>query len=195
MVNENLLRKYQGKMRFSLSGDCPKNFLNLARDGIYVAFADAIEYKNHSFLFVGFPDAGKTILSNLFLKSNSRTSKRLSEDVTINQIVDDQMYSFTNSSGVYIDFEPIICEDEKFPVTSIFYLTQNTGSIKETNLEDALSTMFFNGTKDFASLNRNVINYSLEAYSNIPVIKIPSDKNSNVRYHKLKGVIDELVFQ
>lgn len=179
---ENLVKQFHGKSRWAhLEWSNQRNFMALARRGIFVAFADSIVYHGKAFLFVGRPNSSKTTLTNRIVSYNHRTSRRLSEDTTTLVYDRHNLYSYQTSCDVHADLMPVLEEGERYKVAAVFHLEH--GIIEQGNLdvELALRIMFFSWTGSFG-FNPKVVEASRAAFKDVSYESVPYMGDVSQRY-------------
>lgn len=196
MLEKKLLEEFHGKRGASIKWTKPRDFLKMAKMGIFVPFADAFEYKGNGILLIGHCNSGKTAISGRFVRYNNRCSKRLAEDATTNWFDGEKTFVYQTRRVTSIDLEPILKNGDKYPILAIFHLEEelmdNRRDIREGNLEQALLQMFSYRDFNRQKVSKRAFEASYEAYRRIPVLVLPYYKTSNMRYSKLKEAVISL---
>jgi hypothetical protein len=196
---ETVVKQFHGKSRWAhLEWSNYRNFMVLARRGIFVAFADSVVYHRKAFLFVGSSEAGKTTLTGNIVRYNPSTSRRLSEDSTTIVYDDQRLYSYQTSCGVNADLMPILDQKERYAVAAIFHLVaENTVEKSGINvnshdccIDETLRQMFFS-YQNAKVKSCGAMDTTRTAFEGLPVIVVPQEDTPKERYLKVVSMMKE----
>jgi len=183
-MTDELVEKYHGWSRWDyFRWDCSARFLQFAKEGIFLPFADSIEYENKGILFVGYSSSGKTDLAETFVNQN-KGSRRLSEDCTTCLFDGENTWVYQTEYGINADLKPIVKNDSRSPLLLICYLDTNFYEEK-VDLKDILRVMFSSGFAD-ERVSQETIDSCMGAFSAVEFVHIPYTETIEERREYLK---------